>query len=1061
MADALVAVSIQIVLEKLVSATTDVIGVAFGGFKEELEKLKGSVAMIQAVMADAEKKQVQNQDVQLWLKRLEGVAFDADNLLDEINYEFLRRRTETQNRLKQKVKNLNMKLKSINQEAVGFGLSRSQMGGGAYVSPLPAMSRETDSIARQNVVGRATDASNIVGTLLSSSAKVVSVIPITGLGGLGKTTLAQLVYNVPEIDRQFDKKIWVCVSRNFEVTRLFKLILESLTKRKVDVESRESIVQEVRREIEGKRYFLVLDDVWNERSELWEDFIHSLVGISTTNGNWILVTTRNIEVATRVATHPPYSLSKLGDDDCWSIVKERVFPSGEVPKELEVLKSRIIKRCQGLPLAATVIGGLLRFKRKEEWLAILESGFARLGGEESSVMQLLKLSFDHLPSAPIKKCFAYCSIFGKGFVMSRQCLTLLWMAEGFLQPRFDNEVLEDIGKEHFDILLQSSLFEEAAMFGPFSHKGDRYCTMHDFVHDLAQSVLRSNTITDENCRYLFLPSFDEETQGNLKSRSSSLRTLLVNGTVDKFRMPKGMGQLTCLQTLQFFNIGKEEGCKIEEVGCLKNLRGQIVIRNLEFVNAKREAHQADLLSKPNLNDLAFEWGSGREGDYNDEDVLEGLLPHPNLQSLYVKNYMGSQFPRWLMNMSIAKLVKLVLVDCKMCEDAPALGRLPSLEFLALDGLDKLTCLGRSFYDMDDRRASRNNSSSEVSNTLFPALKSLVLSKMPNLREWMDAQAESRRESNEDVKVFPILEDLTIKKCYRLPVKKICSNATNLSAVWIKGMADLTHVQDVLNGLKLQSLILEKCPELVDIHGGGTSLRTLSILECENIRKLPKDLHQLQNLDSLVIGGCHNLETIPIPSGQKGLTSLKDLRIGYCNGLTSLPVEMLEARSSLLSLMVCKCPNLVSFPIDLRQMPSLVSLALFGCPKLTTIPKGLDQVSSLSILSLVGQPQSDSLPVQLQYLTSLTALGLHGFGVEVLPDWLANLASLEELRLDGCEKLQHLPSTAAMRRLTKLKFLGSFGCSLLEKNFTPGATSEWPKIFNISHIQFADKPIGGY
>ncbi|XP_027165999.1 putative disease resistance protein RGA3 [Coffea eugenioides] len=769
MADALVAASIQIVLEKLVSATTDVIGVAFGGFKEELEKLKGSVAMIQAVMADAEKKQVQNQDVQLWLKRLEGVAFDADNLLDEINYEFLRRRMETQNRLKQKVclffstsctfafrwrmaskvKNLNMKLKSINQEAVGFGLSRSQMGGGAYVSPLPAMtmSRETDSVARQNVVGRATDASNIVGTLLSSSAKVVSVIPITGLGGLGKTTLAQLVYNDPEINRQFDKKIWVCVSRNFEVTRLFKLILESLTKRKADVESREPIVQEVRREIEGKRYLLVLDDVWNERSELWEDFIHSLVGISTTNGNWILVTTRNIEVATRVATHPPYSLGKLGDDDCWSIVKEKVFPSGEVPKELEALKSRIIKRCQGLPLAATVIGGLLRFKRKEEWLAILESGFARLGGEESSVMQLLKLSFDHLPSASIKKCFAYCSIAGKGSVMSRQKLTLLWMAEGFLQPRF-NEVLEDIGKEHFDILLQSSLFEEVATFGPFSLIGDRNCTMHDFVHDLAQSVLRSDSITDENCRYLLLPSFDGETQENLKSRSSSLRTLLGNGTIEsgevflklkylrvlqlplvtsqelptsisklihlrfldlshsrfkalpesicklynlqtlvlsnhfnpttlkelpdgmrnlinlrhllfftpdsKFRMPKGMGQLTCLQTLQFFNIGKEEGCKIEEVGCLKNLRGQILIRNLEFVNAKREAHQEDLLSKPNLNDLAFEWGSGREGDYNDEDVLEGLLPHPNLQSLYVKNYMGSQFPRWLMNMSIAK-----------------------------------------------------------------------------------------------------------------------------------------------------------------------------------------------------------------------------------------------------------------------------------------------------------------------------------------------------------------------------------------------------------------------
>ncbi|KAL3519078.1 hypothetical protein ACH5RR_021667 [Cinchona calisaya] len=166
-----------------------------------------------------------------------------------------------------------MKLKMINQEATGFGL-RSQVGGGANIAPLPAitMIRETDSIVGQNIVGRGNDAFNIVETLLNLSIRVVSVIPITGLGGLGKTTLAQLVYNDPKVHRHFDKKIWICVSQNFEVRLLFKLVLESLTKKKVEMESRDVIVQEVRKELEGKRYFLVLDDVWNERFELWDDF---------------------------------------------------------------------------------------------------------------------------------------------------------------------------------------------------------------------------------------------------------------------------------------------------------------------------------------------------------------------------------------------------------------------------------------------------------------------------------------------------------------------------------------------------------------------------------------------------------------------------------------------------------------------------------------------------------------------------------------------------------------------------------------------------------------------
>ncbi|XP_027166069.1 putative disease resistance protein RGA4 [Coffea eugenioides] len=233
MADALIGVTIQIMLQKTLSLATDGIGRAFG-FKEELESMKESLAMIRAVVADAEETQGHDQAVNLWLKRLEGVAFDADNVLDELNYEFIRR----------------------------------QLKGKLAPLPLPATSRETDSIVRQNVFGRANDASRMVETLLSSSEKVVSVVPITGMGGLGKTTLAQLVYNDPKIRGHFDKKMWICVSENFEVTRLFKLILESLTKQKVKTQSRDVIAQDIRKELEEKKYLLVLDDIWDERSQL-------------------------------------------------------------------------------------------------------------------------------------------------------------------------------------------------------------------------------------------------------------------------------------------------------------------------------------------------------------------------------------------------------------------------------------------------------------------------------------------------------------------------------------------------------------------------------------------------------------------------------------------------------------------------------------------------------------------------------------------------------------------------------------------------------------------------
>nr|XP_027076196.1 putative disease resistance protein RGA3 [Coffea arabica] len=797
MADALIASTIKVALEKTLSLANERIGKLFQ-FKEDLETLRGSVAMIQAVLADAEEKQTHDQAVQLWLQRLEVVAFDAENLLDELNYEVLRRQLVGKVRsfilssditivfrwrMASKISDINKKLNKINKEANDFGLIRFQR---ATFPPSTTakvtLNRETDSIAGHYVVGRAKDETRLVEILLSLSENAVSVIPILGMGGLGKTTLAQSVYNNSQVDRHFEKKIWVCVSNNFEVTRLLKMILESLTRRNVEMTSRDVIVQEIRQQLVGKKYLLVLDDVWTESQILWDDFLRLLRGLNATNGNRCVVTTRKQQTASILATHDPYVLGKLSDDDCWSILTKKAIAGGEIPEQLHVMKEEIIKKCGGLPLVASVMGGLLRMKGKEEWQLILKNKLPNFSGDEDGVMETLKLSFDCLPSPSIKKCFAYCSIFPKDTTMKRDMLIELWMAEGFLQADVNSQMMmEEIGMNYVRILLQSSLFEETR----YANRRIYY-KMHDLVHDLAESMSKSTEVIN-SIRYLAVDSSGGEDRDKLlESQSTSLHSLFVKGDLssdmlmklknlyvlnlsdarnrelpvsigklihlryvnlsksqirilpdslcklynlqtlvldstyvkdlpngtcnlislrhlhyyksdENFRMPLEMGRLTCLQTLEFFNVGPEKGRQIGELGCLNNLKGKLSIHNLQLVKDKEEAEEANLSEKANLFSLRLEWAWDRDREddnYNDKDVLDGLQPHPNLKELAIRGFMGDQFPQWLMDLptTLPKLERLEFNFCNRCRELLPLQNFTSLKELVIHRCGGLTNL---------------------------------------------------------------------------------------------------------------------------------------------------------------------------------------------------------------------------------------------------------------------------------------------------------------------------------------------------------------------------------
>ncbi|XP_015161125.1 disease resistance protein RGA2-like [Solanum tuberosum] len=441
MADPVFAATVKVLLDKLLSLTIKEIN-SSRDCNEDLEMFTQNVSLIQAFLHDVETPQVEKQQsVEQWLRRLERVAENAENVFDRFKYESLKTKvmnirnspmkkvsgffthTAFKSKMSRKINSINKELTAINSVAKDLGL-HSLIVPSRKIFPI----RETDSlVVAPDVVGRDLDVAEIKEKILKMREEdvVMCTIPIVGMGGLGKTTLAKRIYNDEHIKQIFEKRIWLCLPEMSETKSFLEQILESLTERKTEVQRRDIIVKKLQDELGGKNYLLVLDDLWCVDSTSWHEFVDTLRGINTSIGNCILVTTRMKRVASTVATDL-HILGKLTEDHCWSIFKQKAFVDGRAPEELASMDNKIVKMCQGgnkivkmchgLPLAASVLGGLLHNKEKHEWQAILD-GNPIVAGEddngENSIKKILKLSYDYLPSPHLKKCFAYFAMFPK------------------------------------------------------------------------------------------------------------------------------------------------------------------------------------------------------------------------------------------------------------------------------------------------------------------------------------------------------------------------------------------------------------------------------------------------------------------------------------------------------------------------------------------------------------------------------------------------------------------------------------------------------------------------
>ncbi|QHO05021.1 Putative disease resistance RPP13-like protein [Arachis hypogaea] len=454
-----------------------------------IERLKTNLYAVQAFLVDAEQKQTKERPVKDWLHSLKHAMYVADDLLDEVFTKaatqkdpgtFLSRFSGILNLQDRDVAN---RMEEVIDRIESLVIQKDTLGLREIPKENMSWRITTSLVETSDVCGREEDKEAIVKLLLDDDGddtgghSDVSVIPIVGMGGIGKTTLAQLVYQDGKVKENFDFQAWICVSEEFDVFKVTKTIIEAITKSFCSLTDLNLLQHDLKEKLSRKKFFVVLDDVWSESYEDWDKLLKPFrKGVK---GSKILITTRSKRVASVVQTVSPYELSLLSEEDCWLVFSKhaRLSTGSMENSTLKKVGRDLVKKCDGLPLAAQALGGLLRGNSDfKDWNHLLKSEIWELSDDKIKVVPALRISYYYLPSY-LKECFVYCSLYPKDYEFSKAELILLWMAENFLQPA-GKKTLEEVGDEYFDELIARSFFQPHKIY-------NNKFVMHDLVHDLA------------------------------------------------------------------------------------------------------------------------------------------------------------------------------------------------------------------------------------------------------------------------------------------------------------------------------------------------------------------------------------------------------------------------------------------------------------------------------------------------------------------------------------------------------------------------------------------------
>ncbi|XP_020992245.2 putative disease resistance protein At3g14460 [Arachis duranensis] len=974
--------------------------------KRLLQKLRKSLRATRPVLDDAEQKQIRDQEVKKWLVDLQDALYMADDLLDELSAKaatptqrdpgnssswshyvdsILEDGDDDEMGVVTRMQDIVDKLESIVEEKDDLDLKQG------VAKDLEDMSWRIQSslIESSDIYGRNGDKEAIIKLLFEETCDdKLSVISIEGIGGIGKTTLAQLVYNDARVKEKFAIKAWVCVATRFDPISASKAMIEEITSSPCDMVNLNSLQTQLKEKLNEKTFLVVLDDVWDNQQNLWDNFLKPF--LSGNKGNYQFDKEELILLWMAEDFVQPIencTLENIGRAYFDELVARSFFQPSSKDVGLFVMHDLMHD-------LATFFAGKFYFKLRE------------FEDSQKICSKTRHLSYTANPDDRILKLGeAY-----KGATHMRTFLDVhLFHRYGSINLESDSWLLQlhlrclrVLSFKYFSIESLPDSIEKLIHL--------HYLNLsHTPIVRLSESLCKLynlQTLKLCYCKKLeMLPSRMKDLV--------SLRHLDIKGADSLKEMPKGMSKLNHLSFLSGYVVGKHEENGIRELGALGNLHGSLCISNLENVSNSREVLEAKMGNKKHINILELKWLP--DGDIVDveteRDILDKLQPHRNLKGLSIVGFRGEIFPDWLgLGLSCySNMTKLVLSSCKNCCQVPSLGQLPSLqhlEFFEIDGLERVGC---EFY-----KSLSIRDCPVLSGDLSPHLPALEQLTIWNCEELACSLPRA-----------PKLHQLTVKGSgfYLSQEKGVLISETQLAKSVLEW---LPHIQSP----RLQHLEIKKCWSAISISGDylPDSLQILRIQDCSKLT-ISEPL-QHKSLKEIHVSRCDSLTLFALGS----LPNLEALFISKCHRLISMPGL---GFADLEKLVIAACPEMDCFGEECLP-PKLTTLHIAGCEKLERwiTSKGLHS-EGLTDLTL-GQwnevksfPKEGCLPVSLQSLQLLFFPNLETLDCK----GLRHLTSLQELSITGCSKLENITEERAPASIAKF-VIGKecpLSCKLEEMN----------------------------
>ncbi|KAI0503609.1 hypothetical protein KFK09_014543 [Dendrobium nobile] len=1096
--------------------------------KEELEKLKQILPQIQAVVHFASSQEQitdQNQPLNKWLWQLRDAIDDADDVLDELEYMELEKQVtkdKKMRRVRSIMKSMKKKLVKIGKRALKIDPNLKRLE--EAVQKLYGVStgvasflylvndakkehqkqqlelhgaRETGALPKNDLIGRGKDKELVMEWLRNPSNEQrgtdlyrnISLLSIVGHGGMGKTTLLQHVYN-DEITKEFGRKMWVCVSNNFDVKKVIADMLQSLKMEKPRCDTLDALQNSLRTEIMSQKFLLVLDDIWEEdeeKNKRWEDVLAPLA--SGGFGSKILVTTRTDSVALMLAKvikkkKEIVNLEGLEEDECLELLNSHAFAGVENPNDhenLRVIARDIVKKLSRSPLAAKVIGGVLNENLDViHWRTVLESNLL----DQNSIHSILRLSYTVLPNH-LRNCFAFCCIFPEDHEFDKDDLVRMWIALGFIQPS-QEITMEDIGGRYFDALVKKALFDKFEVVDydltvTYNYK------MHDLIHESASRFfsqvcckLVGNEVSSlkisETIRHLSVLN----AKPNILRKIEKLKHLhslflfykdfndqdLCNGLIEVLKTSRSLRLLyICVDQVELKMI-------LEEIGNLIHLRYLMIddanltilpkslfnLYHLQYIIYKRPHSlsnpegdvflPSDINSLSNLRYMEFPKNSYISSIY-------GVGKLKSLSELYIfelRNVSGYRIGELKNMIDLYKLGINCLENVKDGEEAR------NAQLCEKRRLTDLTlCWSDNHID-----STNNDLDENVLDNLPPpkCLKNLSIERYMGARSaiWMN-------------NVNPIinLEKIKLTKCLEWETLPPFGQLPFLRILELAEMPKVKCLESKFNGNDkyrafplLEKLYIWGLEALEDWFEAGVAaedeclfpcLIQLELGNCLKLKELPSLPPKLKNLyiDNMgwkTLNFCSNSNPIPLQS----------LWVFDFPNITSLPLADEIARlASLRTLQIIKCPNLISLgryrEVEATNNCQLMLNYLEISDPSVLLMEPLRSIASLKKLTILDNDEVVSFPNEMEqwFLTvrsSLSILNIRWLtSLQSLPSTFESLSSLQYLIIQDVPMIRELPNLPP-----SLKRLQISGCHPeLKERYGEDGGSDRHKIAHIPII----------